>query len=666
MVVSQDHVDADTAMGAALVADGATFRVWAPGAEHVYVVLGGGSGYQPAAADELRADPATGHWTGFVPGVAKGTLYRFLVVGPGGSGLKRDPWARELELDGYPDCDCLVVTDDYPWHDEAFVAPRFQDLVVYQLHIGVWFAQDAQGHDARPQRVAKLLDALDRVEYLADLGVTAVQPLPFVEFQGEWSLGYNGTDLFSPEMDYCVGPDGLEAALAKVNALLAGKGAAPLTAGQLTGQVNQLKAFVDVCHLYGIAVVADVVYNHAGGHLDAQSIDWFDFPAPGTAGANLYFTDADWAGGRVFDYAKPGVRDYLLGNALMFLTDYHVDGLRFDEVSVIDDHGGWSFCQQLTAALKARASDAVLVAEYWKDHRWLALLPPPDGMGFDLGYADGLRDGVRDLLAQVAHGASAPVDLAGLRHGLEKPANQPFAWQSYHCLENHDLVLDADGDHRHPRIARLADSQDSRSWYARSRTRVATGLLLTAPGVPLLFMGQEFLEDKLWSDNPHRPDLLVWWAGAEGLDAAMVDQHRWTRDLVRVRRTYEALRSDTVDVYHTDDANRVVAFHRWVPGASADGGQDVVVVASLSESSFEYGGYQLGLPCPGDWFEVLNSDVYDHFPNPDPKGNDGHLSAAGPPLHGQPASAGLTLPANGLLVLARPGADTGDIVPKDY
>jgi 1,4-alpha-glucan branching enzyme len=215
-------------MGADLVADGATFRVWAPGANHVYVVLGGASDYTPQPSDELVKDPATGDWTGFVPGVTDGTQYRFWVSGPAGSGLKRDPWARELELYGYPDCDGIVRQADlYPWHDAGFEAPAPSDLIVYQFHIGVFYARDDSGVDRRPGRVSKFLDAVDRIPYLQDLGVTAVQPLPFAEFQTPWSLGYNGTDLFSPEMDYCVAPSDLEPYVDKVNGLLAAKGCAP-------------------------------------------------------------------------------------------------------------------------------------------------------------------------------------------------------------------------------------------------------------------------------------------------------------------------------------------------------------------------------------------------------------------------------------------------------
>src|SRR4051812_5508535 len=121
MAASQEHISEATPMGARLVADGATFRVWAPGAVHVYVALDGADRYIPRAQDELVKDARTGHWTGFFRGVSDGTKYRFMVEGPGGNGLRRDPRARELELSGYPDCDCIVrPVDSYPWHDHDY------------------------------------------------------------------------------------------------------------------------------------------------------------------------------------------------------------------------------------------------------------------------------------------------------------------------------------------------------------------------------------------------------------------------------------------------------------------------------------------------------------------------------------------------------------------
>ncbi len=656
MPASQEHISAATPMGATLVDGGATFRVWAPGARSVHVAVGGVEGYAPTPDDALVEDPRSHLWTGFSPGVVDGTRYRFWVVGEGGAGPKRDPWARELEFGDFNDTDCIVrARDSYPWHDERFVPPAFNDLIVYQFHVGVFAAIDDAGRDRRPGRVAKFLDALERVEYLTDLGVNAVQPLPFVEFRTPSSQGYNGTDIFSPEMDYCVGPGELAPYLDRVNGLLAKKGRAPLAAAQLTGQVNQLKAFVDVCHLYGLAVLPDVVYNHAGGDLDDQSLDFFNRPAnPGEANS-IYFSTGREAGGKVFKYSESEVREFLIGNARMFLDEYHVDGFRFDQVTVIDYNGGWSFCQDLTNTMHYHKPYAALIAEYWGEHRWKAVSPPfgNAGMGFDLGYADGLRDSVREVLRQAAGGGDASVDIGRLRTGLHRPVNVSEAWRAYNCIENHDLLLDLDGDHRYPRIPQLAHWDNTRSWLARSRSRVATGVLLTAPGVPMLFMGQEFLEDKWWSDDPHRANRFIWWAGLEGRDRHMSDFHRFTRDLIWLRRRHPALRSEPVNAYHTDNVNRVLAYHRWLPGM----GRDVVIIVSLREQSFPDHSYALGFPGPGHWHEVFNSDVYDHFPNPRAQGNPGGVDADGGPMHGMDQSARITIPANSIVVFAR---DHGD------
>jgi 1,4-alpha-glucan branching enzyme len=657
MPASQEHVTANTPMGATPVADGATFRVWAPRAAEVYLARGDTAAYRPAPQDALVRNPATGHWTGFFPGVTDGSTYRYYVVGRNGfAALKRDPRAVELQS-GVPlaDCDCVVRDlHDYPWHDAGFVRPAFSDLVVYQFHVGVFFAQDDSGRDIRPNRVAKLLDVLGRVSYLADLGVTAVQPLPIVEFHGEWSLGYNGTDLFSPETDYCVPDTDLDPYLGRVNGLLAACGQPPLQRRHLVGHVNQLKAFVDICHLHGLAVIFDVVYNHAGGDLDEASLDYLDMPTDRGPRDSLYFADRYWAGGKIFAYGRADVRAFLIDNAATFLDTYHGDGLRFDEVTVMDANGGWSLCQDLTNTLRYRTPTAALIAEYWGEIRSLAVTPSPAGMGFDIGYDDRLRDGVRSVLGQAAAGADAPVDLGPLARGVQQRGGSPSAWQTYTCLENQDLVLDADG-HKQPRIAQLAGGNNARSWLARSRTRVATGLLLASAGTPMLFMGQEFLEDKLWSDDIHRPDRQIWWAGVNGADRAMVDFHRFVRDMIRVRRHHPALRADPLLVYPLALDQRVLAFQRWLPGA----GRDVVVVASLAETTF-WGDYDLGLPQPGPWREALNSDYFDTFPNPVVAGNAGGIVADGPPRHGMPASARITLPANAIVVFT---LDAGDPCP---
>jgi hypothetical protein len=170
-----------------------------------------------------------------------------------------------------------------------------------------------------------------------------------VEFHGPWSVGYNGTDSFSPEMDYCVDPTDIGPDLRRINALLANKGRAPLTASQLSGQVNQLKAF----------------------------------------------------------------------------EEYHADGLRFDEVRVIQWNGGRPFCQQLTETLRWLNPEAVLIAAYWEEPRAAALWSPPAGLGFDVEYADLLRDRVREVVSQASGGPSAAVEVGRLRDALQRPWGVP-------------------------------------------------------------------------------------------------------------------------------------------------------------------------------------------------------------------------------------------------
>jgi 1,4-alpha-glucan branching enzyme len=262
---------------------------------------------------------------------------------------------------------------------------------------------------------------------------------------------------------------------------------------------------------------------------------------------------------------------------------------------------------------------------------------------------------MRAALAQVAGGRDAQVNLDQVRDALYMTYKNPGRWTVFQCLENHDLLdVRHEGNDRQPRIATLADSSNSRSWYARSRSKVATGLLLTAPGVPMIFMGEEFLEDKYWTDDPKRPELLIWWEGLEGKDKAMSDQHRCTRDLMWLRRKHPALRADGLNVFHAHNDNRVIAFHRWVP----DVGRDVVVVASFNENTFYDHSYRIGFPGGGQWQEVFNSDIYDNFLNPNAQGNAGGITADGSPWDGLPTSAGITLPANSLLVFAR---DFGDL-----
>jgi len=652
-MISQQNISPSTPMGANLVAGGgATFRVWAPRATAVYLngVFAGAPLTGPTDALLLAKD-ANGYWAGYLAIAGEGDLYHFWVVGTGSSGFKRDPYARELALDAaFPKCSCIIrAAAAYPWHDAAFVTPDFSNMIVYQAHVGTFAIQT-------PGTASTFLDVVGKIPYLVSLGVNVLQPLPIDEAESDPSLGYDGSDFFSPDFPYVVTDTAaLTGYLATINGLLGQKGLAPIGPGDIQSGPAQLKVLVDLCHVHGIAVVFDVVYNHAGGFgNDDQCLYYFDrVPNVGNNNDSLYFTDQDrGTGGLSFALWNNDVRQFLINNALAYVNEFHADGFRYDEISALlsmNRDSGWSFCRDLTSTLLFLKPRLLHNAEFWpnefqdypKSRESIVTSVANGGAGFSAMQHDGLRSAVRGAVTSASFGQGARIDFDSVAANLY-PAGLPHAWQAVTCVENHDIVKDGQSQ----RIPALADSSNPRSWYASSRSRFATGLLLTAPGIPQLFMGQEFLEEKQWSPDPKSANLLEWDGLNNGSDKKMGDFHRFVTDLIRLRWTQPALRADNVHPFYVHNDNRVIAYHRWL-----DSGFDVIVAATLAESTWY--NYGIGFPYGGRWAEIFNSDVYENWVNPAVAGNGGGIEASGPPLHGFGFSAGIVIPANGFVVFAR-------------
>jgi len=642
-----EHVNEQTPMGANLVADGATFRVWAPNARAVFV-SGEFNGWRHGESERLVRD-SRGYWAGFVRGVTDGDRYKFYVAGVGSEGFKRDPYARELTSDPpYPSCHCVVRDPwSYPWHDGGYRPPSWSDLILYRLHVGSFHRP---GGGSRPGR---FLDVLGRLDHLVALGVNAIELLPVIELAPPGSPSYDGLDLFAPEPAYLVPLEELGPHLEKVNWLLEHRGAPALTREQLAVPINQLKALVDLCHLYGLAVLLDVAYSHAGpGVMDQDEGLWFFDRQPGRVpDASLYFTGQRHGeiGGPLFALGKAEVRQFLIDNAQSWAREYHTDGFRYDRVGVIvrESPDGWRFCQDLMNTLGFLEPSDLKISEDGGLGAWLVRSSAVGGAGFDATRHDGLYKAVRAAVFQAAGGANHPVDLDPVAVNLSLP-DFPAAWKAVPDLESPDVP--ERGYTR--RLPKLADPNAPHSWPARSRCRTAVGLLLTVPGVPTLFMGQELLEDQSWVDHLGAQDMRS--PGWERLDAGHLvtsEFLHFIRDLIVLRLRHPALRGELVNVYHVHNANRVLAFHRWLAGL----GRDVIIIASLNESTFEE--YRIGVPQPGRWLEVFNSEIYDTespFPG---AGHGGSLSADARPMHRLPASASIVIPANSLLVFARDGGD---------
>jgi 1,4-alpha-glucan branching enzyme len=645
MAASQQSIHPDTPMGATLVAGGATFRTWAPHALAVAVV--GDFNDFTVKDDSLLVPYGGGYWAGFIPGVSDGDHYKFCITGEGSIGLKRDPYARQVDGRSW---NCVVRNPHFPWHDTGYTTPHFPNFIIYQLHVGAFYAPRC------PQAGGTFLDVVAKIPYLAQLGVTVLQLLPIQEFPGCFSLGYNGTDYFAPEWEFGVADADLAPYVERTNHLLLSKGLRPYRKDELRGEVNQLKALVDIAHVYGLGVILDLVFNHAGGNFGDESLWFYDRQAAATTGPpgywnSLFFSDRTWAGGNVFNFLSDPVRQFLIDNASFFLDEYRVDGFRFDEVSVIDQNGhgrGWDFCQALTGTLRLHRPGAIQHAEYWPVNSWIVKETLNGGAGFDTTLTDGLRIAMRNVLAAAAIPTDGPLPMTHLGEQLAAVYLHDL-WRGVQGIENHDLVLQPKGPDdqgRVQRIAQAADPADSRSWWARSRSRVAMGLVMTAPGIPMLFMGQEFMEDKQWTDGiTEHPELQLYWDGLTRPNPTMRNFLRFTRELIALRWQLPALRGEGFRVIHAHDENRVLAFHRWIPGE----GSDVIIVVSMA--NFARQGYRLGFPASGPWRETFNSDTYD-----DPgktRAPSEPVLADSHPEHGFDHSAPLTLPGNSLLVFAR-------------
>jgi 1,4-alpha-glucan branching enzyme len=587
-------------MGALPYPGGATFRVWAPFARAVRVA-GDFTGW--AAGAVPLAPAGDGYWSADVAGASPGHAYRFLVTAPSGEVLWRtDPYAREMRNS---DGDCVIDDPAFDWGPAGYTTPGWDELVVYQLHVGT-FHRDPRGD---------LAAVTEKLPHLAALGVTAVLVLPPAEFPGESSWGYNSSSIFTVETDYG-GPDAF-------------------------------RAFVRATHGYGIAVLVDVVYNHFGTNDSAVHLfdGWQDADHPD----GIYYYDRDrartpWGRTRP-DYGRPEVRQYLRDNARMWLHDYRVDGLRFDMVPYVTGvDAGWPPLEDGTALLR-RVLGEVRAEQPWKLtmaedlHRnpWVTRPVAAGGLGFDTQWDDLFVDTVRAVLAQPRDEDRSAAAVAAALRGPDEGG-----WTARTVyVESHDEVARDNGGSRLPA---MADPADPRSRPARKRAVLGAALTLTAPGIPLLFQGQEWLEITAWHDD--RP---LDWADLPARSGHIA----LFRDLIALRRnaryTTAGLRGPHIEVHHVNDSDKVVAYHRWAGGGPGD---DVVVLANLADRAWP--GYRIGVPRAGWWRVRLNTDW---------SGYD--AGSGGPPVldaladgaarDGMPCSASIALPAYGADVLSQDG-----------
>ncbi len=584
-------------MGALIHDGGVAFRVWAPHASRVSVV---GTFNEWSAAAHPLVSEANGNWYIDVAGAAPGDEYRFTLTTPAGELSRIDPYAPQVTSS----VGNGVIYDHaaYDWQGDAFTPVPHNDLVIYEMHVGSFFAPD----ESRPGTFALVQEKLD---HLRRLGVSAIQLMPVAEFAGDYSWGYNPAHIFAVESGYG-GPD-------------------------------RLKDLVRAAHSAGIGVILDVVYNHLGpSDLDLWQFDgWSENGKGGIYFYNDHRSTTPWGDTRP-DYGRTEVRNFIRDNALMWLRDYHLDGLRWDMTPYIRtiDGGeaideGWTLMQWVTDQLRSQAPGAILIAEDL--HNKAAMTAPtPAGAGFHAQWDARFVHPVRQAVIGANDEHRSTTELVDAIQSMDH--NDAFRRVIY--TESHDEVANGQA-----RVPQEINDDDPRGWHAQKRSTLGAGLVFTAPGIPMIFQGQEFLQGDWFRD-----DVPLDW----DLNDSYRGITRLYRDLIGLRRnrwgTSGGLRSQYLNVFHVNDDANVLAFQRWDQHGPGD---DVVVVANFSHAPLA--DYAIGMPSAGTWSLLFNSDagVYsEDFDGPSTLA----VTATATPRDGLQASAAITIGGYSLLVYSQP------------
>ena len=593
---------------------GIGFAVWAPNARSVSVV-GDFNGWD-GRRHPLARSGSNGFWETFVPGVALGALYKFELHGPQGEllPLKADPFAFRCER--APGTASLVHgLPGYDWGDASWMnerrqtQPATEPMSIYELHLGSW-RRRPDGSFMSYQEIAA-----DLAPYVSWLGFTHVELLPVMEHPYDPSWGYQPLGLFAPTSRF--------------------------------GSPEDFKAFVDILHRAGIGVILDWVPAHFPE--DAHGLSWFD-------GTHLY-EHADPRQGRhlgwgtlIYNYGRREVQNFLITNALFWLDQFHVDGLRVDAVASMlyldysREPGQWipnrqggrenleavAFLRRLNEAVYAQFPDSFTIAE--ESTAWPGVSRPTDqgGLGFgfkwDMGWMhDTLRYLGQGMMARPYHHNDITFSML------------------YHQAENYVLPLSHDEVVHEKRS--LFGRMQGAPWERFANLRLLYAWLFAHGGKKLLFMGGEFAQGVEWNH-----DTALDWGLLERAENKGI--HDLLRDLNGLYRSQPALHEGDCQpggfswIDCSDRFNSVLALLR-----RAREPKDCVVIAFNFTAQVQE-GYRVGVPAAGGYAELLNTDsAYYGGRN---QGNLGRVKTQAVPMHGFPQSLLLTLPPLAAVFLKQP------------
>jgi 1,4-alpha-glucan branching enzyme len=551
-------------VGAWLTSPGCFFRVWAPHANAVTVLVQDGPYWEvddTVTRQDLVKDGD--YWSGTVPGVRAWQLYRFEISHPAAGLVQRlDPAARDVLSSELTRSDpssrngsVVLGTEPFPW--APFQTPAFENFIIYQFHIASFAGRGDQFNKAW----SNLQDVESKFSYIREMGFNCIQPLPVHEFAMDRSWGYNPASFFAPESSY--------------------------------GSPYNLAHFVDAAHRHGLAVFFDVVFNHAG---PGDNVLW-QYDGYANEGG-IYFEGGqmtDW--GRGPAWWKQEVQDFFYQNARMFFEDYQADGLRFDVTTQINGE----HLRLVVDRLRRDFPDKYLIAEHLPDHPWIV----KTGRFCATWDADSHHECQRALAGQ------EPLNKVKGFLGWD---GYDHAWNLVkYTLGSHDDVGDQnngnaeDGltnwDRRHRYFVDQLGGREN--WWARAKSRLAWALNVAIPGTPMLFMGSEchmaspHVAWGYWHDgSDDHGDHRFNWAIAG--DPIGMEMRRLVAACNTVRWLNPALRADSLVIPHEDHTNQVLGFVRQLRD------NVVLTVVNVGEQNFiDYGyGVRTG-GHDGQWTQIL-------------------------------------------------------------
>lgn len=541
-------------LGVRLRGNKAEFRVWAPFAKSVAIA----GTFTPEGPIALASEFG-GYWSASISGVEPGHTYKYMIETEHGTLEKNDP--RALAITSSDRGLSVIVDDSFDWQHDTFIAPPKDQQIIYELHIGTFNRPDAS-------TPGTFETAIERLDYLKELGINMIELMPVTSMAYSYGWGYAPNYIYS------------------VEAMLGGR--------------FGLMSFVREAHKRGIGVILDVVYNHFADNSDLWQFDgWSENGHGGIYFYNDERGDTPW-GGRP-DYGRAEVRQFILDNVTMWLTDYRLDGLRIDSTIYMRNTKGrdndpnydiadaWYLLQDIVEVAHKINPHAIVIAEDCANSAYVTKPRIETGCGFDAQWELSFPHAIRGALGVAPE--EGPRTLATVRYALEKNYNGD-AFEKIIFSDSHDTA--ANGS---VRLNESIAPRDPTSKAARQTLLLASSLMLTAPGIPMLLQGNEFLQDGSFNDWKE----LSWENTSR--HAGIVEAHRHLIDLrLNAHDNTAGLAGQHTAIFHQDDNNLVIGYHRWNQGGGRD---DVIVIANFSDYNFDT--YQLALPRSGTWHIRFNS-----------------------------------------------------------